>query len=352
MMKIPALLMVFAVRLVAGPLDLRLPTENHHLFSDEPERFYMYVDRNFEGQASKPWEAGSFGYVRNAMRMGDQVLLTKFHEGIDISPIKRDAVGNPLDLVSSIAGGRVVYVSPLAGRSNYGKYVVVEHSWENSSIFSLYAHLAEITCAPGDAVKAGSLLGRMGFTGAGINRTRAHLHLELAMMTSRHYDEWSKTNGLGVNFHGLFNGMNLIGSDVARFFLEHKANPEIKFSEFVLNSPAHFKVTIPYRKDIDFVKRHPWIVRPGSEAPTSWEISFTATGMPTTFTPSQRQVSAPALTGIRPSAIPHRHLTRNLVSGEGNSAVLTKSGLQLISLLTDDFPTTAPAPAPHDPRHP
>lgn len=350
MMRILALIMIFGVRLMAEPLDLRLPTDNHHLFSGEPERFYMYVDRNFEGEATKPWEAGSFGYVRNAMRLGDQVLLTKFHEGIDISPIKRDTSGNPLDLVSSIAAGRVVYVSPLAGRSNYGKYVVVEHSWENSSIFSLYAHLAEITCILGDVVKAGSLLGRMGFTGAGINRTRAHLHLELAMMTSNQYDAWSKGNGLGVNFHGLFNGMNLIGADVARFFLEHKTNPNIKFSEFVLNSPAHFKVTIPYRKDIDFVTRHPWIVRPGSDSPSAWEISFTATGMPTTFTPSQRQVSAPTLTSVRPSSIPHRYLTRSLVSGEGNSAVLTKSGLQLISLLTDDFSTTTPTP--DDPPNP
>ena len=349
-MRFLALIFAFTVRLVAEPLDLRLPTENHHLFTNQPDRFYMYVDRSFEGTTTKPWEAGSFGYVRNAMRVGDQVILTKFHEGIDISPTKRDASGSPLDLVSSIAEGRVVYVSPLAGRSNYGKYVVVEHAWENSSIFSLYAHLAEITCIPGDAVKAGSLLGRMGYTGAGLNRTRAHLHLELAMMTSRTYDGWSKTHGLGVNFHGLFNGMNLIGSDVARFFLEHKANPQIKFSEFVLNSPAHFKVTIPYRKDIDFVIRHPWIVRPGSDSPCAWEINFTATGMPTSFTPSQRQVTSPTLTSIRPSTIPQRLLTRNLISGEGNSAVLTRSGLQLISLLTENFPITAPAP--HDPQHP
>ena len=65
----------------------------------------------------------------------DQVILTKFHEGIDISPVNRDRAGNPLDLVSSIADGRVVHISPISGRSNYGKYVVVEHIWENSSIY-------------------------------------------------------------------------------------------------------------------------------------------------------------------------------------------------------------------------
>ena len=162
----------------------------------------MYVDRIFEGETSKPWEGGSFGYVRNAMRINDEVILTKFHEGIDIAPVNRDRAGNPLDLVSSIADGRVVHISPISGRSNYGKYVVVEHQWENSSVYSLYAHLAEITCKPGDPVRAGSVLGRMGYTGAGINRTRAHLHLELAMLMSRRFDDWQKAFGGGINHHG------------------------------------------------------------------------------------------------------------------------------------------------------
>ncbi len=347
MIRLITLFIAAVAQLVAQPIDLRLPTENHHLFTGEPERFYMYVDRNFEGQTSQPWQAGSFGFVRTAVRKGDQVILTKFHEGIDILPIKRDSNGSPLDLVSSIAAGRVVHISPLAGRSNYGKYVVVEHQWEDSLIYSLYAHLAEITCAPGDSVNAGSLLGRMGYTGAGITRVRAHVHLELAMMTSLRYDEWSKTNGMGVNSHGIFNGMNLIGTDVARFFLEHKANPNLKFSEFILNSPTYFKVTVPVREMPDFAKRHPWIVLPGSDAPSSWEIGLTATGMPTSFTPSQRKVSAPILTSVRPSTIPHRLLTRNLVNGEGNTAVLTQSGLKLISLLTDQFPS----PTLNDPKN-
>ena len=210
---------------------------------------------------AKPWEAGSFGFVRTAIRVNGQVLLTKFHEGIDISPVKRDQAGNPLDLVSSIAAGRVAYVSPVAGRSNYGKYVVVEHPWENSSIYSLYAHLAEITCNPGDPVNAGSVLGRMGYTGAGIDRIRAHCHLEIGMLVSAQYNEWHKKFGGGTNFHGLFNGMNIIGADAARFFVEHKANPELQFSQFIASTPVYFKVAIPSSGTPDFVKRHPWIVR-------------------------------------------------------------------------------------------
>ena len=340
MIRLFALVLSVAALASAAPIDLRLPTENHHLFTGELDRFYMYVDRTFEGETSQPWEAGSFGFVRTAIRINDQVLLTKFHEGIDISPVKRDQAGNPLDLVSSIAAGRVAYVSPIAGRSNYGKYVVVEHDWENSSIYSLYAHLAEITCNPGDPLNAGSVLGRMGYTGAGINRVRAHCHLEIGMLVTAQYDEWHKKNGGGTNFHGLFNGMNITGADAARFFVEHKANPELQFSQFIGSTPVYFKVTIPSSGTPDFVKRHPWISRGTAEGAKSWEISFSATGLPVAFTPSQREVSGPVLTSVRPSGIPHRYLTRGLVTGEDNRAELTNSGKQLVSLLTDDFPIT------------
>jgi murein DD-endopeptidase MepM/ murein hydrolase activator NlpD len=333
-------------------IDLRLPTENHYLFSNEPDRFYMYVDRTFEGEVSKPWEGGSFGMVRNALRIQDQVILTKFHEGIDIAPINRDRAGNPLDLVSSIADGRVVHVSPISGRSNYGKYIVVEHLWENSSIYSLYAHMAEITCKIGDPVKAGSVLGRMGYTGAGINRTRAHLHLELAMMMSRHFDDWQRAHSPGVNHHGLFNGMNLNGADVARFFLEHKKNPELSFSEFIASTPVYFKVAVPAKGTPDFVERHPWILKGEPANPVSWEISFSATGMPVSFAASDRQVASAVVTSIRPSAIPHRYLTRNLVTGQDNHATLTSGGRQLVALITEDFPITSKVPATPKPSTP
>jgi murein DD-endopeptidase MepM/ murein hydrolase activator NlpD len=333
--------LIAATGLAHASLDLRLPTENQHLFTGEHDRFYMYVDRNFEGELSKPWEGGAYGYVRTAMRINDQVILTKFHEGIDIAPVNRDRAGNPLDLVSSMADGRVAHVSPISGRSNYGKYVVVEHEWENSSIYSLYAHLAEITCNPGDPVRAGSVLGRMGYTGAGINRTRAHLHLELAMLMSRNFDDWQKVTGGGINHHGIFNGMNLTGTDVARFFVEHRANPELRFSEFVTSTPVYFKIIASAQGVPDFVTRHPWICRGEPQGAVSWEISFSATGQPVAFTPSKRHVDAPFVTAVRPSDIPHRYLTRGLITGEGNRASLSTGGKQLISLLMENFPKSA-----------
>lgn len=334
--------LLLCVMPLAAQLEITLPTENHHLFSGKPEKFYMYVDRIFEGVTSKPWLGGSFGYVRTAQRIKGDVLLTKFHEGIDIAPIRRDKAGNPMDLVSSIADGRVVHVNSVSGRSNYGKYVVVEHLWNGSKIYSLYAHLAETTCNAGDRVRIGGVLGRMGYTGAGINRTRAHVHLELALLMSQRFDDWMKSRAAGINYHGNFNGMNLTGCDVARLFLDHRANPDLRFDEWLRSTPVHFKVLVtgPSTGIPDFLARHPWMrVDPGNGIPRSWVIAFSATGQPVSFEGADRVTQKPVVIAVRPSEYPHRYLTRNLIAGEGKHATLTNGGKALVSLLMDDFPS-------------
>jgi murein DD-endopeptidase MepM/ murein hydrolase activator NlpD len=333
-------LLVAIANLKAEAIELVLPTENDHLFRGELDRFYMYVDRTFEGEVTKAWEGGSFGLVRTPVRVNGDVLLTKFHEGIDIAPIKRDKAGNPLDLVMSITGGKVVHVSQIAGRSNYGRYVVVEHDLEQSKVYSLYAHLAEITVKVDDAVKAGSVLGRMGYTGAGINRTRAHLHLELGFMMSLNFEDWHKQNFASPNYHGNFNGINLAGVDVASFFLAYRENPNLSFSEFVLSRPVQFKVMVPAKKsDPEFLVRYPWMKRQGDATVNSWEIGFTATGHVVSFTPSSRTVNQAVVSHIRPAEINQSYLTRGLISGNGNQVSLTREGSRLVSLILDDFPS-------------
>jgi murein DD-endopeptidase MepM/ murein hydrolase activator NlpD len=288
---------------------------------------------------TKPWEGGSFGFVRTPVRVNGEIILTKFHEGIDIAPIKRDQAGNPMDLVMSISGGKVVHTSNIAGRSNYGKYVVVEHDWEKSKIYSLYAHLAEITAQVGDTVKPGSVLGRMGYTGAGINRIRAHLHLELGMMMSLNFEDWHKQSYATPNYHGNFNGINLAGVDVAGFFLAHRENPNLTFSEYVLSRPVQFKVVVPAQAtEPEFLTRHPWLKREGDTTANSWEIGFTATGHVVSFTPSSRSINQPTVSHIRPAEINQSYLTRGLISGSGNQVTLSREGSRLISLILGDFP--------------
>jgi hypothetical protein len=316
-----------------------LPTANDHLFKGEPEKFYMHVDRTFEGVTSKPWEGGAYGYVRTPMRINGEVVMCKFHEGIDIAPMERDKAGNPLDIINSIADGTVAYISAIAGNSNYGKYVVVEHSWNNTAVFSIYAHLSDITCKVGDAVKAGGPLGKMGFTGAGIDRARSHLHLEIALKLSERFDDWNKATGGSKNLHGNFNGQNFTGVDAAQFFLERQKNPELEFNSFVLSTPVHFKVSVPSKGIIpEFARRHNWMLRGDAAKARSWEISFTSTGQPVVFTASEREVSAPTVTYLVNSSIPHQHLTRGLIKGENGFGSLTPAGLKLVALVSDDFP--------------
>ncbi|MDX1679555.1 MAG: M23 family metallopeptidase [Akkermansiaceae bacterium] len=318
--------------------DLCLPTGNDYIFSKHPERFYMHVDRIFEGEASKPWTGGCYGYVRNLRRIDeDTVVPTRLHEGIDIKPLKRDSKNRALDKIGSISAGKVVHVNDNPGKSNYGKYVVVEHDWENTKVYSLYAHFAKITCKVGQKVKAGDELGVMGDTGRGLPRERAHLHLELNLLMSPRYDEWARKRQM-VNHHGKYNGINLTGCDIAAFYLEKRKNPELKFSEFVASQPVHFKVVTPFKGTPDFVERYPWICHGDLAGAQSWEISFSATGFPVAFEPSKKKVGGTYVTSIRPSKkVPHQYLTRWLISGIDNKASLNAGGKNLIELLMGDF---------------
>jgi len=319
--------------------DIQLPTANDNLFTGHPEDFYMYVDRNFEGECSKPWQGGGYGFVRSPVRTRGRVVYTRFHEGIDISPVKRDRAGNALDTVKSIGEGTVAYANPVSGRSNYGKYVVVEHRFPGGPFYSLYAHLAAVSCKRGDPVHAGSPLGRMGCTGVGLNRTRSHVHLEFCMLMSSRFDAWHKTYAGATNYHGNHNGMNLAGMDIAKLFLLHRQNPSLSVPDFIRSTPIHFSVTVPRRGVPDIARRYSWLIRGDAKAPSpSWEISFSNTGLPLLVMPSQRKVSKPALTRLRRSDVSYSLETRGLLSGSGDHATLSRRGEKLIALITGEFP--------------
>lgn len=84
---------------------------------------------------------------------------TGFHAGQDIAPPAPAQQGVP---IHAIASGTVAAAktSALAGHSGLG--VVIRHA---GGVSSYYGHLAEIRVAPGTSVRAGQLVGIMGFTG-------------------------------------------------------------------------------------------------------------------------------------------------------------------------------------------
>lgn len=321
-------------------LELVLPTDNDAIFSRDPSKFYMYTNRTSpNGKQSKPWTAGRYGFVRNEKRTSIGIVFTRFHEGLDIRPVRRDSSGNSLDEVRSIAKGTVVYTTAASNLSNYGNYVVVRHNFSDGPFYSLSAHLKSIAVKAGDAVKAGQKIGIMGYTGSGINRERSHLHLELNMLITDRFGKWHDTHFRSPNHHGNYNGFNLVGLDVSGLFHAHKEDPSVRISEFIPLAGTYYKVTARNDSDFQLIKRYPWLLKnPGAAVGNpSWEISFSSTGLPLSVEPSTHQVTYPAVTWVKPSSIDHSYNTSNRIQGTGSKATLTGPGSRYIQQIMGTF---------------
>ena len=99
--------------------------------------------------------------------------IPSFHTGIDLAGAWHTEILSVLD-------GKVVFAGVMGG---YGNCVKIEHTYKNETIYSLYAHLAEIYVYDGEEVKQGNVIGTQGGDpvkdkNAG-NSTGTHLHFEI-----------------------------------------------------------------------------------------------------------------------------------------------------------------------------
>jgi len=316
-------------------LNLALPTDNDALFRGGGPEFYQYVTRDFKGAKSTPWEGGQYGFVRNPVETPSGFIYTRFHEGIDIRPMHRDANGEPLDQVRAIADGTVAYVNTVAGYSNYGRYIVVEHRWDGSSYYSLYGHLSSPLVRPGAKVSRGDVLGVMGYTGEGLDKERAHVHLELNLMLSSRFEAWYEYFVKNEpNHHGIYNGINLSGIDIARLFLALRENPSLTIGEFLSREEAFYKVTVPDSRNFDLLNRYRWMLRGAIEVrPAAWEVSFNRAGVPLQIQPATLKILAPTLTFVKKSGGDYSGMTRGVIGGSESNAHFTENGEHLMRLL-------------------
>lgn len=331
----------------AHDLVYRLPTHNDALFRGDNNGFYMYCDRNFEGNHTQPWEAGTYGMVRNPFRTSDgQIMYSRMHEGIDVKPLQRDAQGEPLDKVRPIAPGKVVHVNNVPGSSNYGRYVVVQHSVPEGRIYSLYAHLASVSCQVGQRVGTGNELGVLGHTGVGLDRVRSHLHLEICLLINAHYDQFCTPE----NKQGLYNGLNLIGFNPTDLLLMSKNGEPVSLTRYFSTLKEHYRVRVPRVGTMDLLKRHPFLYK-GKRGmrPKSLDIAFTAAGVPIAVYPSNEEVSTPTLIDCKPMPTLQQNCTVNRVKNSSKDAALTRSGLRYIDQylwLKDLYPSPPQTQAP------
>ena len=104
--------------------------------------------------------ASGFGY-----RIHPIYKVPKMHAGIDFTA----ATGTPI----YATGDGKVLAKRKRGGSGYGKYVVIDHGYGYES---LYAHMSSVSVRPGQTVKRGEIIGKVGNTGLS---TAPHLHYEV-----------------------------------------------------------------------------------------------------------------------------------------------------------------------------
>lgn len=104
--------------------------------------------------------ASGYGYRRDPI-----YGTTKFHEGMDFS----SPIGTP---VYATGDGTVTHAQ---WQSAYGNVVEISHGYNYTT---RYAHMSQILVKPGQAVKRGDLIGKVGNTG---KSTGSHLHYEVRL---------------------------------------------------------------------------------------------------------------------------------------------------------------------------
>ena len=224
-------------------------------------------------------------------------------------------------------------------------------------------------------VRQGQKIARMGHTGTGIDRERSHVHLEINLMLNTGFDHLVAVADPGdPNKHGNYNGLNLSGFDVARFYLALRDHPDLTIPDFFAQEEVYFRALVPAgAQPPDLLRLYPWLgnspvtagkpIAAGTPAPAAatqpaaWEISFTRAGLPLRVLPSPTVVKAPVLAFVQPSTVPYWEMTHRLIYGAGALATLSPYGQRLVSLIGHTDPTPgaptvgAPPPAAGQPPH-
>lgn len=305
------------------PEALDFPTENRALLEHQPEAFFMGVDR--EGR--RHWQGGTFGFTRMPILHEGREIFTRFHEGADIAPRKLDPGGKPQDEVRAMAQGRVVWSAERSGMG-YGKQVVVRHDWSCGPIFTRYAHLDTVRVEKGQSIKRGDVLGTLGATGYRFEESRAHLHVEVALMLQSGLEEPQR-----------FLEGNMAVLDPAALLLASRTGA-LDMPAHISALPTAFILEMPSRDVPEILQRHPWLATSAPVPPSQgWRIHFTAWGFPCRWEPLVEEPTARRIEMRVEWPGLHTWHTRQMLTGQGPSAALGPRGEQTLQLLFPEMKT-------------
>jgi hypothetical protein len=175
----------------------------------------------------------------------------------------------------------------------------------------------------------------MGYTGAGLNQARAHLHLELNLMLNHNFQAWYDAYEKKIpNHNGIYNGINLAGLDIARLYLALRKNPKLTIPKFLAGEQTFYRLMLPRSASFELPKMYPWMAaaEPGANT-KSWIVSFTRSSLPIKIEPSDKQIEQPQLIYIKESTIDYSLLTQRQIAGHSGKAHLAESGQRLMQLL-------------------
>jgi murein DD-endopeptidase MepM/ murein hydrolase activator NlpD len=232
----------------------------------------------------KAYSSGAFGCVRNNGY--------KFHEGVDLFPVKRDKAGKAEDKVFAAMQGVVSYINEIKSYSAYGKYIVLEHPSCKPPLYSLYAHLSEVSAKlkVGSKVDVAEPIGVMGNTSSfHIPVSRSHLHFEMGLRLSDDFQKWFDSKEFKTpNRHGNYSGYNLVGIDPLHFFSQYKKKPFEQPLYWIKTLPTILKVRVKSSKFVDFGKRYPDLCPNFDPQATTWDCSMGPYGIPLRIEPAEK----------------------------------------------------------------
>jgi hypothetical protein len=156
-------------------------------------------------------------------------------------------------------------------------------------------------------------------------------------MLNHHAPRWFAAYFAGQeDLHGRFFGTNLAGVDVPALYEALAADPALPFHRFVTHLPPGYRVALPGARPLDLLARYPWMGT-GGQAPRtgagSWEVTFTAEGVPLRVGWSARPVARPEVVWTDPAVARMGCRTNGMLDSAGGGCVPSAEGRRYFALL-------------------